>query len=334
MMFRLRFALWRWIVLGVGLVVPLVALVLFSGIMRPNPLQFAAPQPREIAVRYQHATDALVRGNLEDAQKRLEALRADDPLNALIHAALGQAHRQAGRTAEAIASTRMALELDPVLCEAAYNLATDLVKQEQTEDALRALQQAVTCGFDVRTPATGDPDLAPLRDDPRLRIYLEGAATLPLTARSASLIYRPVMPHVGTPFTVTIELISLNEPAGVPQPPISVTWGGPATLPPLTPGEVTREVVSMPHGTHTAWRWTFHHRLTGREPFLGPLGPWEVQIGGVAVPIEVPILRIDGMGENQAAPALERPTRSAPPHSRALPAFRPGPFFNRPQAAD
>ena len=58
---------------------------------------------------------------------------------------------------------------------AIYNLACARAGQGRRHDALRLLEEAIPMRDDIRALAATDPDLEPLRDDPRFKAMVKGA---------------------------------------------------------------------------------------------------------------------------------------------------------------
>lgn len=56
--------------------------------------------------------------------------------------------------------------------DALYNLACAYALQGKKDDALRALEEAVASGFDVRWHLANDPDLASIRGEARFQEIL------------------------------------------------------------------------------------------------------------------------------------------------------------------
>lgn len=79
---------------------------------------------------------------------------------------------EAGRHAEALASDRKLVEVDPVDPAAWYNLACSLSLTGQSEEALDTLEHALDLGFDDGALMERDKDLDPLRELPRFRQLL------------------------------------------------------------------------------------------------------------------------------------------------------------------
>ena len=74
---------------------------------------------------------------------------------------------------ESAMELRQAAAPPPTLGAALYNLACARVGQGQREEALRLLEEALPMRADIRVTAAADPDLAPLRSDPRFQRLLK-----------------------------------------------------------------------------------------------------------------------------------------------------------------
>ncbi|MCG3184190.1 MAG: hypothetical protein ICCCNLDF_02302 [Planctomycetes bacterium] len=81
----------------------------------------------------------------------------------------------AGRHEEALAASLKLLALEPDNPRYHYNYACGLCCVGRRDDALAALQHAISLGFSDYEYLTADPDLAPLRDCPEFREYQKKA---------------------------------------------------------------------------------------------------------------------------------------------------------------
>ncbi len=313
---------WRLGCVAAGLALPAAALLAVSIWGGPGILRWDPPDPGVVAARYRNASATADAGDLETALSDLDALRAQDAFNGIILARMAKIHHQAGRTPEAIATAQAAVAVDSRFGEAFYNLACYLLQAGRPEAALQALHNAVAVGFDARTAAKNDPDLDLLDDDPRWLVYLHGADVVPLSARTATWTIAPGDILVGVPFTLTLSVVALDRPATDTSPSVSVEYLGPEidhTLAPVS-AYVDRSVVEQ--GTEQHHVWTFRYRVTSWTATPRRLGPWEIQIDGVRLNVEDPVL---------AARAMPPLTPNLPLEYRdGTVAFRPRPFFRWP----
>lgn len=123
------------------------------------------------------ASEAL--GDEEEAQVRLaEALRVvekhmelnpDDPRAATIRAV---ALRRLGRTEDGLRWAERALEIDPEDAGVRYNVACLYSLAGKVDEAIGLLEEAFARGFRNKEWFEKDPDLAPIRDDPRFQELL------------------------------------------------------------------------------------------------------------------------------------------------------------------
>jgi Fe-S cluster biosynthesis and repair protein YggX len=83
---------------------------------------------------------------MADGSNRIEQFRkmaTDDPNNPLGHFSLGREYLNAGMNAEAAASLRRTIEVDPNISKAYQLLATALLKQGQRDEAVGRLTEGV-----------------------------------------------------------------------------------------------------------------------------------------------------------------------------------------------
>jgi len=283
------FTPWRVTVLAAGWLLPPALWFAITAWAPPSPLRFDPPVPRMVAAQHAAALADMEAGRLDAAREKLAALRAEDALNPMIHATLGEVAHRAGRTTEAIAFARMALSLDPTMGEVAYNLACDLVSLQALEPALEALRQAIAAGMDVRTAAADDGDLDLLRTDPRFQIYLEGASTIPPLGRSVQHRFVPGRIHVREPFELLVEVFAMGEPSRGAAPAVSVIYTGPQPPLQLELRKVTtsQAVLELDGARH--FRWQLRYELEAREAGALELRGWEFQLAGVQLPMSNPI---------------------------------------------
>ncbi len=101
-------------------------------------------QPRHTLARFNLATSALRRGQVEQAAELYRQLLADQDDFAPGHHNLGRCLEQLGRPTEAAASYRRAIEVDPSLASAHNSLGLLLEKQQSFEAAAASYRRALT----------------------------------------------------------------------------------------------------------------------------------------------------------------------------------------------
>lgn len=85
---------------------------------------------------------------------------------------LGGLYTKTGRIAAGLRMDRRLVRLQPENPTAHYNLACSLALSQKRHDALRALHQAITLGYDDRDWMEQDPDLESLKGDPEFELLL------------------------------------------------------------------------------------------------------------------------------------------------------------------
>jgi TolB-like protein/Flp pilus assembly protein TadD len=113
--------------------------------------------------------EAGYRRALHVVQQHLE-LNPDDPRAATMCAVC---LCRLGRLGDGITWAERARSIDPDDAGVAYNVACLYALEGVTDKALEALEQALGAGFGDRSWITNDPDLAPLRDNPRFQSLVE-----------------------------------------------------------------------------------------------------------------------------------------------------------------
>jgi tetratricopeptide (TPR) repeat protein len=96
-----------------------------------------------------------------------ETSLVDSPDDEEVLSALGYAYTRRGQHENGLAVDRRLVELSPGNAVYTYNLACSLSLLRLIDDAFLALERAVDLGFDDRGLLGRDPDLGPLRADPR-----------------------------------------------------------------------------------------------------------------------------------------------------------------------
>jgi tetratricopeptide (TPR) repeat protein len=77
----------------------------------------------------------------------------------------------------AIASQRLALEIDPDAPVAWYRLAASQARAGQRKQALDSLERAISGGFRAVDALVGNADFEAIKDDPTFRQLVERART-------------------------------------------------------------------------------------------------------------------------------------------------------------
>ncbi|TWT96725.1 TPR repeat-containing protein YrrB [Botrimarina colliarenosi] len=100
-----------------------------------------------------------------------------DPTPTEAWLALGWCYKRSGRLDEAIWSLEQAIRRTPGDALLNYNLACYYSLAGRNLDALRRLKRAFDLDASFRSMVTGEPDFAPLRDDPAFRMLLAATAS-------------------------------------------------------------------------------------------------------------------------------------------------------------
>lgn len=108
-------------------------------------------------------------GRAAEALEQLDAAVELGARDFVTHNTLIIASLSAGRTHEAVSRGEAAAELFPNVAGIRYNLACAYARNRQEAEAMDALAAAVRAGYRDRAAIEADPDLEPLRDDPRFR---------------------------------------------------------------------------------------------------------------------------------------------------------------------
>jgi len=129
---------------------------------------FLAAQSLEALGRTDEARVGLTEA-LRVVEKHME-LNPDDPRAATMRAV---SLFRLGRPQEGLRWAGTALEIDPNDAGVRYNVACLYSLEGRTDDAIRCLTEAVDRGFHNKEWFENDPDLDPIRDDPRFRRLIE-----------------------------------------------------------------------------------------------------------------------------------------------------------------
>ena len=258
---------------------------------------FQASQPAALAVRVRDAVTEMERGSTSQAVERLLQLRREDPLNPMIHALLGQAWARDPKTLSlAISSTRMALTLDPSLVTAYYNLACYQARGGDKNGAWATLVEAIGEGLTLGPDAGTDPDLAPLREDPRFQLVLQGGPAT-LYAAAAAWKVEPEQVQPGDTVTLQLDVWDLSPSPG----PVQLHWLGSSSLEMLsaaTPGPEGSVEAGPIH--HHIFRW----QVIATRPWRGELGPFDLRVGDERVSAAPPGLIIEAGTPRNLPPVM------------------------------
>ena len=102
-----------------------------------------------------------------------ESLLSGDPEFADALMALGEAYTRRGFHDKGLATDLRLAKLRPTHPLVWYNLACSYSLLQRPTDSLQALQQAIKLGYDDFSYVSQDPDLAPLRQSPEFKRFLE-----------------------------------------------------------------------------------------------------------------------------------------------------------------
>jgi tetratricopeptide (TPR) repeat protein len=132
-------------------------------------------EPRDGEARRLLALSLVRAGRAAEAVATLREALAIEPDRADLREALGRTLLETGDAAAAAPELERALEGDlpaPRRANALYNLACAYARTGRLDEALARLEAALAAGFADRALLATDPDLAPLRDDPRFAALL------------------------------------------------------------------------------------------------------------------------------------------------------------------
>lgn len=129
---------------------------------------FFAAQALEALGRHDEAPPQFSKA-LEVVEKHME-LNPDDPRAATMRAV---SLCRLGRALEGLEWAEKALEIDPDDAGVRYNVACLYSLEGKVEEAIRCLDAAVARGFGNKEWFEKDPDLDPIRTDPRFRALMD-----------------------------------------------------------------------------------------------------------------------------------------------------------------
>ena len=108
----------------------------------------------------------LQEGNFEAARRRfLDAIEVDDGIPEAFNG-VGVTYRMRNDLTRALEWYKRALTVDPDFGDAYYNMACVYAMEGRKDLALRYLQIAAMNGYATAEGIDGDPDLAPVREEP------------------------------------------------------------------------------------------------------------------------------------------------------------------------
>lgn len=278
---------WRWWLLILCWTLPALGSLALKLTHEPPAFRWDPLQPGEVAARYAEAQLALKQQNLPGAEQLLSNLRDENPLNPLIHALLGQVYREQGRREEAMAATRLALERDPQLGEAWFNLACDQQTLGRSEEAFESLRRAQAAGVELKTALVQEPLLKSWLDDRRVQVLLAGAHHLPAQDVSVWLQVTPRNPVPGQRVLVTLEALALTADSATTtlEPSLQLNWRGAEQFSILQPRRRTFEQSRGALTGHHFARWSLQVELVATGRGVERLGPWSVVLNGANVPL-------------------------------------------------
>jgi Flp pilus assembly protein TadD len=126
-----------------------------------------ALDPQNPKARANLGAALLASGKPKEAEREIRKSLRADPRNAQTQSNLGAALLAQGRTEEAEAALQDALRIDPKQTDAIYNLACVAARRGDRDGAFRQLDRLAALGYRDAAHLRSDPDLAPVRGDPR-----------------------------------------------------------------------------------------------------------------------------------------------------------------------
>jgi tetratricopeptide (TPR) repeat protein len=101
-----------------------------------------------------------------------ESILRRDPRYSDVIELLGGLYTKTGRLADGLKMDRRLVKLEPTNATAHYNLACSLALMKRKPAALRALENAITLGYDDHAWMAKDIDLATLKTSPHFQALL------------------------------------------------------------------------------------------------------------------------------------------------------------------
>ena len=114
-----------------------------------------------------------------------ERILRKDPLQVDVLRQIGHLYTRNGRLAEGLKVDRALAVLCPADPIAQYNLACSYSLLGRIDEAFASLQEAIQCGYRDLDHLRNDPDLAPIRRDPRFEKVFGSARRPGTSARGA-----------------------------------------------------------------------------------------------------------------------------------------------------
>jgi len=227
---------------------------------------------------------SLEQGDARQAEQTFAGMVQADPSDPVARAGLARALARQGRYAEAIVQDKLAYAADPRLAEVAYNTACSYAALGDAEEALRWLARAWDGGIRDLNLIEQDPDLLPLRSDHRFAFFLATGA-LSLSEQEAFVRVSPAMVSPGDEVRVEVVVVSLNRPLMATPERLDLRFAGELPKGVLEP----RARVELFEAGETGGREYFRRFITYRFVAHGAvetlLGPFELSLGGVGVPV-------------------------------------------------
>jgi transcriptional regulator GlxA family with amidase domain len=134
------------------------------------------PSRDERGQRHQVAMNHFVAGEIPEAESVLHGLLAEDDTDGYAWMLLTECLRNQQRWDEALDAARRTKQIDGTEVDGLYLEAAAQSRLGHTDEALAALNEAMTKGFNERWRLERDDDLSNIRSDPRFTQLLEKAA--------------------------------------------------------------------------------------------------------------------------------------------------------------
>lgn len=132
-----------------------------------------AVAPNHLDALYWKGLIYLDQGKLQDAEGPFRRLVELDPEQAHVYVHLAWIYRRTVSLERAVEAIQRALQLNPKLPIALYNLACYRAVQGQSDQALKLLEEAVSVSKEYRKLARTDPDFDSVRQTEAFRKLIE-----------------------------------------------------------------------------------------------------------------------------------------------------------------